>query len=301
MILIVVLYAAFAASIVSGKALLSFTTPMFLTGIRMFLAGSILLAYEYFQPHRPFKFHKEHMWYYAQLIIFGVYLTYILRFWGLKYMPAFKMAFIFNLAPFLTSLYSYLFFKEKISKKQWLGLCIGILGMVPILIKSAPEETNWGEFMYISWPEVAIILAVACSSYNWIVMKNLVKEKEYSPMMVNGISQTAGGLFALLSSIPFEGFFPVNASLQFWGYLLFIILTSNIICHNLYGHLLRTYSATFLSFAGFITPLFAAIYESTFYGTHISWHFYASCVVVFVGLFLFYQDELRLKGSIVEN
>lgn len=303
MVLIILLYAAFAASIVAGKALLSYTTPIFLTGIRMFIAGSLLLAYEYFHPHRAMKFHKKDIWYYAQLVLFGVYLTYIFRFWGLKFMPAFKMAFLFNLAPFLTSLYSYFIFKEKISKKQWLGLCIGLAGMIPILLKSAPEEMKWGEFLYISWPELAIIFAVACSSYNWIVMKQLVRDKSYSPMMVNGISQTAGGLFALATALPIEGFAPITQTGPFLAYLAFIILTSNIICHNLYGHLLKKYSATFLSFAGFITPLFAAFYESTFYNTHISWHFYASCIIVFIGLYLFYKDEFKMKivTNIVED
>lgn len=304
MILIIALYAAFAASIVAGKVALSYSTPIFLTGIRMFLAGIMLLAYEYFHPHRPMKFHKEDIRYYIQLVLFGVLLTYIFRFWGLKYMPAFKMAFLFNLAPFLTSLYSYVLFKEKISKKQWIGLLIGLLGMIPILLQSAPEETNWGEFLYISWPEIAIIFAVACSSYNWIIMKKLVRDKAYSPMMVNGISQTAGGIIALAISLPIEGFAPITETGPFWGYLFFIILTSNIICHNLYGHLLRSYSATFLSFAGFATPLFAAFYESTFYHVNISWHFYVACIIVFAGLFLFYQDELnskKIQAPIIEE
>lgn len=298
MVLVVVLYALFGASILASKMILPYTKPIFLTGIRMFLGGSALLAYEYFHPHRTFRFHKEHIWYYLKLIMYGVYITYILRFWALEYMPAFKLSFLFNLAPFLTSLYSYFVFKEKMSSKQWIGLTIGLMGLFPILIARAPAEAQLGELFFVSWPELAVILAVAFSSYSWIVMRTMVREHSYSPVMVNGITMTAGGFLALITSQAVEGFAPITSIVPFLLILSFIILVSNIICHNLYGHLLRFHSATFLSFAGFITPLFTALYEWAILGTVITWHFYVSMAIVFVGLYLFYQDELHVQPMI---
>jgi drug/metabolite transporter (DMT)-like permease len=298
MILVVVLYALFGASILASKMILPYTKPIFLTGIRMFLAGIALLSYEYFHPHRTFRFHKEHIGYYLKLTMYGVYITYILRFWGLEYMPAFKMSFLFNFAPFLTSLYSYFIFKEKLSRKQWAGLSIGMLGLIPTLIARAPAEAQLGELFFISWPEIAVIFAVAFSSYSWIVMRTMVREHSYSPMMVNGITMTAGGFLALGTSQVIEGFAPITSFIPFFLILSFIVLVSNIICHNLYGHLLRSYSATFLSFAGFITPLFTALYERIILGTTITWHFYLSMAIVFVGLYLFYKDELRVPPLI---
>lgn len=298
MILIVVLYALFGASIFASKMILPYTKPIFLTGIRMFLGGAALLAYEYFHPHRVFRFHKEHMWYYLKLVLYGVYISYILRFWALEYMPAFKLSLIFNLAPFLTSLYSYFIFKEKLSGKQWVGLTIGLMGLIPILIARAPAEAQLGELLFISWPELAAILSISFSSYSWIVMRTMVREHSYSPVMVNGISMTAGGFLALITSQAVEGFAPITSLVPFFLILIFIIVVSNIICHNLYGHLLRSYSATFLSFSGFITPLFTAIYERAIMGTMITWHFYLSMIIVFIGLFLFYKDELRVAPLI---
>jgi len=298
MILVIVLYALFGASIMASKMILPFTKPIFLTGIRMFLGGAALLSYEYFHPHRSFRFHKEHIKYYLKIIIYGVYLTYILRFWALEYMPAFKLSFLFNLAPFLTSLYSFFIFKEKMSTKQWFGLSIGLMGLVPILIARAPAEAQFGELFLVSSPELAVMVAVACSSYSWIVMRTMVREHSYSPMMVNGITMTTGGFLALATSQVVEGFAPITSLVPFFMLLSFIILVSNIMCHNLYGHLLRSHTATFLSFAGFITPLFTALYEWLLLGTVITWHFYVSMIIVFVGLTLFYQDELRVEPII---
>src|SRR5262245_36376825 len=118
MLLIVLLYALFAASVWSSKLLLSYTTPIFLTGIRMSLAGLILLGYQYLYAHEHFSFKRSHIGLYAQIILFGIYLTYILRFWGMIGMSASKAMFFFNLAPFLSSLYSYIFFDERMTKRQ---------------------------------------------------------------------------------------------------------------------------------------------------------------------------------------
>ena len=51
MILIIIMYALFAASFSMGKLLLNHTSPIFLTGIRMLIAGPILLAYQFFSHH----------------------------------------------------------------------------------------------------------------------------------------------------------------------------------------------------------------------------------------------------------
>ncbi len=292
MVLIIALYALFGASFPIMKVLVGQTTHAFLVGCRMTIAGMLLLSYQYFHPKEQFTFQKKHWFWYAQITFFGVYLTYMLRFWALNYMPASKMSFLFNLSPFMSSYYSYLFFKEKMTKKQWAGLMIGFLGLIPVLITTSSSELCLGEFAYISWPELAVILGVASHSYSWIVMRKLVKEKSYSPMMINGISMTCGGLMGLITSFAVENRPPIADPLYFWGFLGLIILTSNIICHNLYGFLLRRYTATFISFAGFLGPIFTAIYGYLLLNETITWHYFVSGTIVFIGLWLFYQDEL---------
>ncbi len=292
MTLIILLYALFASSFSAGKLLLCYTTPIFLAGIRMFIAGIILLAYQYFAPFEYFKFRKKHIWYYAQITIYGIYIAYILRFWALNYLTSSKTCFLFNLMPFFSSYYSYLVFREKITQKQWIGLAIGCLGFIPILISTSPTEMKLGELFFISLPELAIIVAVAAQSYSWVIMRKLVKDKSYSPMMVNGITMACGGFLALITSFFTDGFFPVTNVAAFSGWLTFVIIVSNIICYNLYGFLLKKYTATFLSFAGFLAPIFAALYGWGLLGEKITWHFYVSGIIVLFGLILFYKEEL---------
>jgi len=292
MSLIVLLYALFASSFSIGKILLGYTTPVFLTGSRMLLGGIILLAYQYFSPNQDFYFKRKHIWLFLQIILFGIYFNYILRFWALQTLPSYKTCFIYNLAPFMSAIYSYFFFKEKITRRKLLALVIGFLGMIPILITTSSQEQIMGEFAFISLAELAVIVSVAFHSYSWVVMRKLVKDKNYSPIMVNGLTMSVGGLLALVTSFGSGAFFPVNNVVSFSGWLFTVIIISNVICYNLYGHLLKRYSATFLSFAGFLSPLFAALYGWGFLGEQVTWHFFASSIFVFIGLYIFYKEEV---------
>ena len=287
------MYALFASSFTMGKLALNYTTPIFMTGMRFTIAGVILLAYQYWAPHEQFKFRKKHIWLYTQMVILGVFVTYTLRFWALNYMPSSKLCFMYNLSPFLASLYSYFFFDERMTPARWAGLAIGFVGLTPILLSHTPDEAAFGQFGYISWPELAALVSIATHSYSWVLMRKFVKFKNYAPMMINGLSFFCGGLLAIITSYFVEGFAPVSDWQQFTGWLMGVVIISNVICYNMYGFLLKKYSATFLSFAGFLGPLFAALYGWALLGERITWHFYLSSVIVFVGLYIFYRDEMK--------
>ena len=293
MILIIILYALFALSVFISKVIFSYCTPIFYIGARMSIAGIILLTYQYFYAHEHFHFKREHLWHYAQVVFFGIYFTYIIRFWGLTKLPLSKSMFMFNLAPFMSALFSYFFFHEIMSRKKWIGLLIGFIGFIPIIASKVGQEESLSKLFFIEWAEIAVLISVVCHSYNWILIRKLVRDHSQSPAMINGLTMFTGGVGALITSPFFEEFPPVNNSLKFGILLACVIIISNLICHNLYAHLLKTYTATFLSFAGFLSPLFAALYGWLWLNEDIGLPFYISSVIVFIGLVLFYQDELQ--------
>src|SRR4030095_1016285 len=293
MTFIILLQALFATSFPMGKYLLGFVSPLFLTGTRMLIAGSILLIYQYTLSKMEFKFNKKHFWIFAQIIVLGMYATYGLRLYALEVLPVWKTAFFYNLSPFLSAIYAYLLFGEKLSKKQWCGLAIGLTGMMPILISKTPAEASLAEIFYISQYELFLILSVTLHCYSWVLIQKLVRNKNYQPSMVNGIAMSCGGLLSLITSYIHEGTPQILNPPAFISGLLVMVFVSNILCHNLYAGLLKKYSATFMSFTSFLRPLFAALYVWAFFQEKISWHFYSSAIIVFIGLYIFYQDELQ--------
>lgn len=300
MILIFLLFALFASVFTVGKTALEFTQPFFLVGTRMLFAGIILFTYEYFKhPHR-ISLRKEDLWPILKLAIFNIYLTNTFEFWGLQYLPSFKTCFIYSLSPFASALISYFVFSETMTKRKWLGLIIGCLGFLPILFAHEGGEDLSGKVLFFSWAEIAVLLACLSSVYGWILLKDILKDGQHSPLFVNGVSMIIGGLLALMHSGFTETWSPLPVT-NFFGFVecwIALIVVSNFVCYNLYGYLLKRYSATFLSFAGFTTPMFTAIFGWVFLSETINIEFYFSSVIVFLGLYLFNQEELKLVPSI---
>ncbi len=292
MIEILGLHALWGASIPMSKQLLSYTSPTVLTAIRMLASGLLLFAINYFRNTTSLNLNPR-FWLYNGQIILAIFLKYQLRNWSLAHMPANKMSFLLNITPFVVALFAYFAFKDKLTGKQWLGLTIGFLGMIPLLITSSSGEQSLGEFLYLSWPELAVFGAACVEAYNMIMTRILIRDHKQSVVLSNGIRMLGAGFLALFvigtTDIPFE----VSSVGQFAFWMTSLILLSNVICHNYRLHLYKYYSVTFLAFTDFISPLFTALYSWMFLNETIGWHYALSAVIVIFGLYLFYQDELK--------
>ncbi len=295
MFFVILLYALFASVFTLAKTGLEYTQPLFLVGSRMFAAGLLIVAYQWFFNRDQLKFKKEHIWRFLRLAAFNIYLTNIFELWGLQYLTSFKTCFIYSLSPFVSALFSYLMFSETLNTKKWMGLLIGFCGFIPILLSETSSEEQTGHLWFFSWAEIAVMLAVVSSVYGWILLRQLVKENSYSPLTANGFSMAIGGAMALIHSGFVENWdpLPVTEYIPFLECSLLLMIISNFIAYNLYGFLLRKYTATFVSFAGFITPLFTALFGWFFLGETVTMPFYISAVIVFSGLTLFHQEELK--------
>lgn len=295
MFYVLLLYALFASVFTIAKTGLTYVQPFFLVGTRMLLAGIILMGYQILIKKQTLAFDRKVWLRLILLAIFNIYLTNVFEFWGLRYLTSFKTCFIYSLSPFLSALFSYFLFSERLSIKKWGGLAIGFAGFMPILLSQTSSEEQAGQIFFFSWAELAVMMAAICSVYGWILLKQLVNEHQLSPLTANGVSMLVGGVLALGHSFAIEDWnpFPVTNYPIFFECTILLILISNLICYNLYGTLLKHYSATYMSFAGFTTPLFTALFGWLLLGEVVTWPFYLSFIIVLLGLLLFDQEELK--------
>jgi drug/metabolite transporter (DMT)-like permease len=298
--LVFLLYALFASVFTVSKTGLEYAQPFFFVGVRMALAGILLLAYLFFFNRAQFRLKKEHVGLFVLLALFNIYLTNVLEFWGLQFLTSFKTCFIYSFSPFLSALFSFLIFSERLSWKKWLGLLIGVVGIMPALLVKTSAEERAGQFLLFSFAELSVMGAAVCSVLGWILLKQLVQKEGYSPLTANGFSMLLGGLFSLGHSFIVEEWnpLPVVSYLPFFECALFLIVISSFICYNLYGYLLQHYSATFISLAGLSTPLFSAFLGWFFLSEEVSWPFFFSFAILSCGLFLFHQEEFKERSVI---
>ncbi len=297
LLLPMLLYFLWSSCFPLGKMLLEYGPPLFLTGARMLLAGVLLVGFLALRRKKEFRMRGRQWLSLVLLGVFSIYLTNICEFWGLQHLSAAKTCFIYSLSPFFAALFSYLHFGEKMSRGKWLGFLIGFMGFLPVLFVQSGSEDLFSVSSWLSWPELAVMGAALFSVYGWVILRLTVKDQKVSPMMANGASMLLGGMMALVHSSFVDAWAPLPvAGIHLGAFMKGIVLMtfiSNIICYNLYGYLLKRFTATFLSFVGLLSPIFASLNSWLLLGEPPSLVICGSTFVVLLGLFVVYKSEIK--------
>jgi drug/metabolite transporter (DMT)-like permease len=299
MLILFAFYAFYGLSSPLNKLLAGQMAPLFIVGIRGIVSGSFLFCYHRLFNYKKTPLLKEDLWPTIQFIFFYLFFSNVIRFWALQYLTSIKAAFLYSVAPFVTYLFAYLAGIERITVKKSIGLCIGFLGFVPLLITGTTLEQSLGSFFCLSWPELAVIGSAICDAYGLILISRIMKKHHYEPLYFNSITLFAGGILSFSLALVSEKL-PTNSQLlPALGLLLLIIFISNIVSYNIYTWLVKKYSATFLSLSDFLRTLFSTFYGFFFLKEHLSIEFFVAAILIFIGLFLFYQEEIKENKTFV--
>ncbi len=300
MVGVLVLFGLFASLFSLFKVALQYSEPFFLIGSRMFLAGLVLLIYQGIRNPSAIRQGFRQL---PGIVLFGffaIYATNIAEIWGISKMVSARACFLYSLSPFVAAIVAYFVLGEKLTWKKWIGLCLGFCGVMPIVLEHSTCSMEGSLGGLVSLGDLAIFFAVFSSSLGWILLKKCVTTGGLTPLAANGFGMTFGGVLALLHSY-FAGEswhpFPVTDTWHFLQSVILIAVISNGICYNLYGFLLKRYSASFIAFGGLVTPLFAAFFGWFFLDEQIPWVFAVSVVLFGFGLWIYYSEEKKSVES----
>lgn len=295
---IISLYLIFPLTFIIAKKGFIYGPPMFFISLRMIFSGCAVLAYYVCVQKKAITFKKKDWFLLAEATLFGIVLTYVPEFWTLKYMSVAKLTLFFTLTPFITFLASHIRSHEKVTIQKTIGLIIGLCGAIPMFLSGTPGDNVIHLCGGISLVEIIALLAVASYAYGWIPVKILVADKGYSISLINGLRMLYGGIISLGCSFFMEDWSGYLPPVTNWPYFLWyvgLISFIGIACYTFYSILLRHYSATIISFTGFVEPFFAALYAWILLGETVSWIFFVALGIVGLGLYIFYQEELRFS------
>jgi len=250
--------ASAAMAVILGKAALNYSAPLFYIGSRMAIGGFIVLA-GYYALYRKVSIDKKDMFLLVQIMFFQLYISRSFEIYAISQLTIARVCILYTLAPFIAAGFSYWIFNEQMTLKKMAGMIIGLIGILPMVVLSATKEGGQG-----LWSPVGALLlvAVVCNTYGYILIRVLVKKRNYHPILITALAMLGGGVCTLLTSFLVESpllIEPVNIRL-FVMILFLVIVFGNIIAYSLYGFLLRRYTNTFVSFAGFLYPLFGALF-----------------------------------------
>lgn len=295
------IYGLFAVACILSKQSLKFSSPPFLVGVRMGFTGLFLLFFLFLRRKKltpPLS--KGDGWILFAVAFFNIYLANVWEFVGMRDLSTAKVSSIYTLTPFISALFSYIFLREKLTRKKCLAIGMAFSGLLLICLEQHPQILNEVKKDFLSTQEIYLFFAVISTSLGWILVRYLVSIQGHCPWIVNAWSMLGGGLLSLCHSlwVDFWNPFPIIQNRYGACFLLIFCtaLLANLICYNLYAHLLRHFSATFLSLIGSVCPLFTALLGWIFLEERVHWPFWASFFFILPSLFLFHIEEIKQNG-----
>lgn len=291
---LILLQALIASTYTASKLVAYYAEPVTIVAVRMSLAGIILLtAYAVAYRHKRYPLSGQELSLMIMFGFFSMFIGYAVDFWGLRYVSSIKMALLYNLTPFFVALFSYIHFKERVTVIKFLGMITAFTSLLPVLVKTEPQEQLMTAFFFISTPELAIIFSSLSYAWGLMYMRTLLRKHNTPALLVNGCGMLFGGIFSCMA-IPFIDHIPLVSNwMQFAMLSGYIIIVANVIYFMAYARLMKRYTVTLLSFGSFVATLFTILYGNLFLGEAITWHTGVAVVGVCAGLCMFYFQELK--------
>jgi drug/metabolite transporter (DMT)-like permease len=195
---------------------------------------------------------------------------------------AMNIALIYSASPVLISLGSVWMLKESINKRQILGVCLALLGVVHVVVKG-----QWAALSNVQF--VVGDLWIVAATIAWAGYA-LLQKKWPSPLSATArlAAICLGGVAALLPFSIWELFQP---ALTVWGtQAIWLIVIAGLVpglgAYWIYGWAQKILGASRTAVALYLGPLYAAFMTWAFLGEAPGWHHLFGGLLILPGVFL---------------
>jgi drug/metabolite transporter (DMT)-like permease len=186
-------------------------------------------------------------------------------FYGVKQgMPAGITALICSLQPVLVSVFSSIFFQEKLSPRKWLGLGLGLAGLVLVI---APKLQSSGEQGLPMAGVIAVFIALLGGTSGTLLQKKFGSGVE----VLSGTSwqYVATGILMGSLALIFEGDQSITWNASFIFSLIWLIVALSIGAILILYFLLARSSASSVSSQYYLVPAVTAVEAYFLFGEKI--------------------------------
>lgn len=217
----------------------------------------------------------------------GIYVAMILCYLSAVYLPSGIISMVFGLSPLISGIIGLIFLGKQLSGAQWLGICIGLVGLVTALGLFTGQ-------LHVSALGLALVIAAMLISVISLYLVNAAKAN------IKPMAQTVGSLWVsflgsavmlpfILPSMPTA--LPSFKALFAIGFLLFFASILAFIC--LYD-LNKRVSPTAVSLVTIVTPILATLWGNLFNAEVIHTATLLGLAMIVSGLSLFVWGQGRV-------
>jgi len=300
MIDIIILFALFASAITVNKLILYDIPPVAFVGIRMLLAGILLSIYQAYVGSIRMRWShiKQHIFFLISIALATTYISSVLKAYGLKHLLSSKVALIGSLDPFITALYSYIIWRQRLKWQHIIGMLLGFSGVIVMLIITRYEEMQ-AQWWFFSQAELAALGSICITRLGWLGVQRFVRDNVYTPAEINTLVMLIGGSCALLTAAMTGELsrvmdaFSSRTALR----LCYTVFVGNVVAYTGYAHLLKRHPVTLVSLSGLLIPLFVHLYGPIILDESLSGSFFISLTLVGIALWIFNKAPMQHAQS----
>ena len=287
-ILMILLITFWGSSFVIVKAILKEgLSPIAVATFRFLLAGILFLIVVIINRIKNPKYttiiEKKDIKTIIILALSGVTIFFIAQYTGIKMANAsIASILVCLLSPILISLLSAKIFKEKLSKKQLLGITTAAIGTATVILGGTPNlETN---FTFLLGSLILLSTPLLWTTYT-LIGKNIMKK--YNPFLIVSYVNIIGGLFLIPFSLAENSFKTIlTLTNQEWLAISYLAITCSVLGYFIWFHVMKQTNASTTSSFLFAEPLITVIFASILIKEEITIFIISGGFLILAGLYL---------------
>ncbi|NOZ47145.1 MAG: EamA family transporter [Chlorobi bacterium] len=224
--------------------------PMYSASFRFILASVMLFGYLKFKrktlPQKLY-FWKRSIF----LAIFMFIIPYGLVYWGEVHISSGLASVLFSTQSlFVIPFAHFLLVNERASFRKWIGIFLGLSGLILIFNERLQWLTQWGLLGMF-----AIILAAVSGAFALVWLRK--KEETIEPLTEVTAQIIITAIAFTIISLFFEPFPVILMSVKLGVSIVYLAIIGTAISYLIYYWLAKHTTALMISFSIFITPVFA--------------------------------------------
>lgn len=266
---------------IAGKLAVGEIAPMTLVFLRWLVALLVLLPFALPQLRRDWGAVKLHWNWFLIYGGLGFSLFNLLFYASANYTSAINMALIQAAIPMLILLINGVFFRQKLTIAQLLGLCMALSGVLLIVVRG-----DWAVLLAFRFNlgDVLMLLAALCYAVYSILLRHKPMVSWLSFIFISAS-------VALLVALPFaayefiqisDGVFKATPKSVFL--IIYVAVFASIIAQISYAKGVSLIGANRASVAINLIPVFGALMAVAFLGEHFHWFHFMGLVLVMGGI-----------------
>ena len=295
-LLLIITMFFWAANFHLVKIALVFYDPLSVAAIRFLFAVITLVVFCYLQfgkKFKLFKFSKKEWWYLFLASFLGIFLTIYFFNLGLKTTSAINGSLIIATSPAITALFANIILRNKLTRLQWIAICLSFFGVLLILLKGDLKVLL--ELSFEPGDIYILMMAIVFSMSQIVIIKYL---SHIDSILLTTITTLISWVIFALFSINEISVTTLPLDYKFWVSILSMgILGSGIAYTAFYYCVVKvgaTTSSLYMNLIPFFTVLLAFPFGEEIYGIQLF-----GGLIIIVGLLVF--GISKKKQMITEN